>query len=129
MGHHKRGRPKSRRAGCICGGKLWKDNAFKGTADAAPVPERRQFPSENRPVSTKGKRGGIRKPWVIMWRSAPDDPFPSRFSGEFDWSVYRRYATERARDEALRNLRKKAEGVPGGISYYEYYEYKGAYMP
>ena len=72
---------------------------------------------------------GIKKSWVIFWRSLPErqDGFVGLF-GEFDWKVYRRYATERARDEALSTLRRKAIPSHGAFVLYEGYEYKKGFQ-
>lgn len=120
MANHKRGRPKSRRAGCMC--KYWKDNAFKGSDKALPASEQRTFQPEERSIPSAKK--GKKKPWVILWRSKPDVDVMR----PFDWSVHRRYTTKKARDEALEHLRKRTIPSPGSFSLYEDYEYKGEYM-
>ncbi len=44
--HHKRRRAKSRRAGCTCGGKLYKHNGVKGHLDGRTMQEKRAAVSE-----------------------------------------------------------------------------------
>lgn len=43
MAHYKRYRPKHRRAGCLCGSKVYKDNDFKGTKEALRLSERKSL--------------------------------------------------------------------------------------
>jgi len=120
VAHHKRRRHKSARAGCICGGKIYKHNGFKGTGDAVQARDRRAMDAMD-PVEapTPPARSGrkTRKPWVVEYRTDPSkleewERGLSRWPhgpGD-DWTVYGRYATERARDDALHRLRAKAAG-------------------
>lgn len=110
MAHHKRGRSKSQRAGSCTGRKRFKFNGMKGTAEARPVQEVRADqalqPDRNR------KRTKDRKPWVVEYRTRPeilaegDRGFWSWLNTP-EWTVWRRYTTRAARDEAMRQFQKR----------------------
>jgi hypothetical protein len=111
MGHHKRKRPKHRRAGCLmC--KAHKDERGKNGFGAQSRQEQRarvaerydEFDFGPGPASRKQRKG---KPYTIEVR------WLASWMRESGWSVWKRYARPRDRDNALRALRHKASRWPG----------------
>lgn len=120
MPHHKRRRPKFRRAGCLmC--KPWKDNANKDSAAYVCPRDRRAIaavePVEGCTPPAKPKRKRGKKVWTIEYRTSPKAlrAYQEKrlkwwpFGPGTKWVTYsNKYATEAARDDALRRLRIKA---------------------
>lgn len=129
MAHHKRRRRKSARAGCTCGGKLYKHNGFKGTKDAVLPRDRRAIaaaepveghtpPAKPKPKAKprRGRTKGPKRRFLIEYRTAPDayeayEDGAGRwpFGPGPDWVRYSSYRRARDRDEALRCLQARVE--------------------
>ena len=112
--NHKRKRPKNRRAGCLmCKGH--KANGVKGTFDAQTRQEKKAIMADREeriPSSKKYKKRtyAIEHRTLFSWQSDTAS----------DWGVWGRYATEKARDEALNSLSKKEENRAFGHRYFEF---------
>jgi len=117
MAHHKRGRPKNRRAGCLmC--KPHKANGSKGTRAARTNQDRRSDqprpPDRPRPRSQSHYRG--RKPFTIeaRWESTRPGEKPV-WSETWNGIVHKRYRSERDRDQALAVLRRLHGSPASGL--------------
>lgn len=127
MPHHKRHRRKSARAGCTCGGKLYKHNGFKGTGDAV-IPRDRRAMDAHDPLDTptppaKPKRKRGKKIWLVEKRRKPGTRF--YFGWGTEWDVWSRHNTERARDEALHCQLKRMANDPEHFLWKDY-EFRAA---
>jgi len=107
MAHHKRGRHKTARSGSHSGRKLYKLNGFKGTKDARQVQEVKADEAEAPPRPRKSRKNPRKRPWVIEFKQRPGTRGGWFTFAPTTWQVYRRYATKKSRDEALRDLLKK----------------------
>lgn len=119
MAHHKRGRSKTQRAGSSSGRKRFKLNGLKGTAEARPLQEVRADQAI-KPEKHKKMAPG-RKPWAIEYRTRPECMAESGSFWDWlntpDWTVWRRYTTRAARDEAMRQVQQR---VANGDHYWPY---------
>jgi hypothetical protein len=127
--HHKRHRRKSARAGCTCGGKLYKHNGFKGTKDAV-IPRDRRAIAAHEPLDkptppAKPQRKKGKKLWIVEKRRKPGT---KSFFGwdESEWCAWSRHYTKQARDEALRCQLKRYAADPEHFLW-KNYEFRAAY--
>ena len=100
MAHYKRKGPKDTRAGCLmC--KPHKSNGAKGSFGSQTMQERKAIVATQLPRTWS--KGGKRKPYTIEACSGSGDYLPK----ESHWMLFRRYAMERDRDQALAVLQRK----------------------
>jgi len=130
MARFKRGKRKSARAGCTCGGKLYKHNGFKGTKDAICPRDRKAIaaaepvtghtpPAKPKPKATP-RPGRVKRPkrrYIIEYRTDPNaieaNPGGWPLGPGPDWVRYAAYRREQDRDNALRCLQQRAANVDG----------------
>lgn len=106
--HHKRGRPKNARAGCLmC--KPWKMN---GAKDAMKKVDRDWRPTEDKPVKAKSKfvrprPYGIKVTWVTSRFLLEHGLETASTTHRFQW-----YQTRHGRENALRHLERENATSP-----------------
>lgn len=109
--HHKYKKPRQSRRGTT---KSYKWNCNKGSPEHWPMAERRSHEAETLGEVPRHRRRkkGAKKPFTVeyLWVNQRWSVFLNRE----DWSVWGRYRTEEARDEALRTLRAKESRRPRG---------------
>ena len=109
MAHHKRGRSKTRRSGSSTGRKRFKFNGIKGTAEARPI---QQVKADDALKPDRHRKRSGKKPWVVEYRTRPE-VLEDRGQGFWswlntpDWTVWRRYTTRAARDQAIREFQRR----------------------
>lgn len=102
--HHKRRHPKNRRAGCLmC--KPWKMNGMGRSAET--MQERRAREAEARQHDTPARHGRGKRTFLLEYRPV-EGTFMFRHWGGH-WRTYKRYRSERDRDNALAGLQKSDE--------------------
>lgn len=131
MAHHKRRRAKHQRAGCIqC--KPHKDERGKNGLPMKSLQERRLLLGQRADRQEAGleRKGSVRqlrsrrrrKPYTIQWRRKPECWDESWLGTRHrEWTPWpTRYATARARDEAILCLNRKADAGGFGLVDYEW---------
>lgn len=118
MAHYKRGRAKSARSGCLhC--KPHKHQRAKDKLQSQPTAVQRVLLGEQADAREHQRHASRRKPFAIEWRRMGRGSSGILSWLDFDWKAHRRYATEAARDQALRTLQRGAFAQLG-------YEYRAA---
>ena len=102
--HHKRGRVKSSRAGCL----MCKPHKHQGAKDTFANQTRQEQGAivAERPERTPSSAQYKPSKFSLETRRTTNFAGPY-WKAQQEWHVYRWYATERARDEALRALSRK----------------------